>query len=172
MTPLDYQTPKNCPRCGHHYTDKLCRRCNLNFADPKVLDYAENLRKNREAGEAAYQQTLFDRANIHGYGPVAGSVEDWESGRLSRGERFVRVAPASGAFELQQPQGALSRQVGGNHYKDFAIQPVEFCQRNELGYCESNIIKYVCRHKRKGGKQDLEKVRHYIDLLIDMEYPE
>lgn len=65
----------------------------------------------------------------------------------------------------------LQTQVGGSHYKGFAIQPVEFCQRNELNYCESNIIKYVCRHRAKNGRQDLEKAIHYIHLLLEIEYP-
>ena len=65
---------------------------------------------------------------------------------------------------------ASDRQVGGDHYKDMEIQPVVFCQRNRLNYCESNIVKYVCRHKAKGQKEDLEKVRHYLDLLIELEY--
>ena len=63
-------------------------------------------------------------------------------------------------------------QVGGDHYKNLAIQPTEFCQKNELNTCESNIIKYVCRHRVKGGRQDLEKARHYIDILLQLEYPE
>jgi|TARA_R110001606_G_C14934194_1_gene598363 hypothetical protein len=65
---------------------------------------------------------------------------------------------------------ALDVQVAGAHYKDLPIQPVEYCQRNQLNYCEANVVKYVTRHKAKAGKQDLEKARHYIDLLIEMEY--
>ncbi len=64
----------------------------------------------------------------------------------------------------------LSVQVGGGHYKEFEIQPIEYCMRNGLDHCQSNIIKYVTRHKHKGGLQDLEKARHYIDLLIKFEY--
>jgi hypothetical protein len=60
-------------------------------------------------------------------------------------------------------------QVGGGHYRRFAIQPVEFIHRNGLGYIEGNCIKYLCRWREKGGLQDLEKVKHYIDLLIEME---
>lgn len=67
---------------------------------------------------------------------------------------------------------ALDHQEGGSHYKEFAIQPVEFCQRNAIPYCEANVIKYVCRHRRKNGKADLLKARHYIDLLIELEYSE
>ena len=67
---------------------------------------------------------------------------------------------------------ALNEQVGGGHYKDMAIQPIEFCQRNRLGYAESLAIKYLCRHGKKNGKQDLEKAIHCINLLIELEYPE
>ena len=49
------------------------------------------------------------------------------------------------------------------------IQPVEFIERNNLGFCVGNIIKYVCRYKDKNGIEDLKKARHYIDLLIEIE---
>lgn len=64
---------------------------------------------------------------------------------------------------------ALNVQVGGSHYKDMAIQPVEYIHANGLGYIEGNIIKYVSRWRRKNGVADLEKARHYIDLLIELE---
>jgi hypothetical protein len=67
---------------------------------------------------------------------------------------------------------ALESQVGGSHYKDMKIQPVVFCHENGLGICESNVIKYICRHKSKNGLEDLKKARHYIDLLISLEYTE
>ena len=66
----------------------------------------------------------------------------------------------------------LDVQVGGGHYKTLVIQPVEYNQKNGIGYCEGNIIKYVTRHKSKHGKEDLQKARHYLDLLISIEYPE
>lgn len=65
---------------------------------------------------------------------------------------------------------ASKTQVGGNHYKDFVIQPSEFIHKNRLGFLEGNIIKYVCRHGAKHGRQDLLKARHYIDLLLEWEY--
>ena len=65
----------------------------------------------------------------------------------------------------------MEKQVGGDHYK-LPIQPVEYCQRNGLNCCESNAIKYITRHKAKGGKEDLEKAIHYLEMLIEMEYPE
>ena len=65
---------------------------------------------------------------------------------------------------------ALDQQVSGNHYKDLPIQPVEFIYKNNIGYLEGNVIKYICRHKAKNGLADLEKAKHYIELLIELEY--
>lgn len=64
---------------------------------------------------------------------------------------------------------ASDLQVGGNHYKQFKIQPAEFCHINKIPYLEATAIKYLCRWKDKGGIQDLEKAKHFIDLLIEFE---
>ena len=61
----------------------------------------------------------------------------------------------------------LNNQVGGTHYKTMKIQPVEFILANDLDFCQGNIIKYTCRYKQKGGVEDLKKVIHYAQLLID-----
>lgn len=65
---------------------------------------------------------------------------------------------------------AVDRQVGGSHYKNMPIQPHYFCHMNKLGPLESNVIKYICRHHQKGEEIDLEKAKHYIDLLMEWEY--
>ena len=59
------------------------------------------------------------------------------------------------------------KQVGGNHYLKYKIQPVEFIIKNNLDFCQGSVIKYVLRFKEKGGVQDLLKAKHYIELLID-----
>jgi hypothetical protein len=64
---------------------------------------------------------------------------------------------------------ALDIQVAGNHYKNLAIQPVEYIHANNIGYFEGNVIKYVSRWKAKNGIKDLEKAKHYIELLIELE---
>ena len=60
-------------------------------------------------------------------------------------------------------------QHGGDHYKTKAIQPWDFIVSNNIGFLEGNAIKYLCRWRDKGGIQDLEKARHYIDKLIEVE---
>jgi hypothetical protein len=67
---------------------------------------------------------------------------------------------------------ASKSQVGGGHYKDLAIQPSEFIHRNRIGWLEGNAIKYVCRHRNKNGRQDIEKAIHYLQLLLEWEYPD
>lgn len=52
------------------------------------------------------------------------------------------------------------------HYTQFKIQPVVFITKNNLGYLEGNVIKYVCRYNLKNGVEDLEKAKHYLDMLI------
>jgi Protein of unknwon function (DUF3310) len=64
---------------------------------------------------------------------------------------------------------ALQEQIGGTHYRDKAIQPIQFILANGLGFCEGNVVKYITRWKDKGGLADLKKARHYLDFLIEQE---
>ena len=65
---------------------------------------------------------------------------------------------------------ALTVQVDGDHYKKLSIQPVEYIHANRLGFCEGSVIKYVSRWRDKNGIRDLEKAKHFIDLLIELEH--
>jgi hypothetical protein len=65
---------------------------------------------------------------------------------------------------------AYTTQVGGDHYKKYKIQPSEFVNQNKFLFAEGNAIKYICRHQDKGGKQDLLKAKHYIDMIIERDY--
>jgi len=67
---------------------------------------------------------------------------------------------------------AYKKQIGGNHYSKFKIQPSKFINDNKLLFAEGNAIKYICRHTHKGGKQDLLKAKHYIDMIIERDYEE
>ena len=64
------------------------------------------------------------------------------------------------------------KQIGGNHYKKYKIQPSRFVTENKLLYPEGCVIKYIIRHQDKGGKQDLEKAKHMIDMIIERDYEE
>lgn len=64
---------------------------------------------------------------------------------------------------------AKDYQIGGSHYKNRSIQPIEYIMENGLDFCEGNVVKYVSRWRDKNGLDDLLKARHYLDFLIERE---
>jgi hypothetical protein len=65
---------------------------------------------------------------------------------------------------------ATDNQVGGDHYKDCVIQPVEYIIKNKLDFLEGNVVKYITRHKTKGQEEDIRKVIHYCELILQHKY--
>ena len=64
---------------------------------------------------------------------------------------------------------AIDKQIGGDHYKGMAIQPIQYIQANKLSYIEGNIVKYISRWRDKNGIEDLLKIKHYVEFLIEEE---
>ena len=64
------------------------------------------------------------------------------------------------------------KQIGGSHYQKFKIQPSKFVIENELLYPEGCVIKYILRHRLKGKKEDLKKAIHFIEMIIERDYPD
>lgn len=64
---------------------------------------------------------------------------------------------------------ALERQVGGDHYTKLGMQPIEYILANNLEFVEGCVVKYITRWRDKGGVEDLKKVQHYVQYLIDRE---
>lgn len=69
---------------------------------------------------------------------------------------------------------ALDVQIGGSHYREGGIQPVQYIEANGLGFLEGCAIKRLTRHNRDGGKgrQDIEKAIHELQLLLEFRYGE
>jgi len=65
---------------------------------------------------------------------------------------------------------SLDKQVDGDHYKNMKIQPAEFINENKLLFAEGNAIKYICRHKQKGKRKDIEKAIHYLEMILERDY--
>jgi hypothetical protein len=63
----------------------------------------------------------------------------------------------------------LDKQVAGDHYKKLKIQPIEYIHANGIPFAEGCAIKYLTRWRDKGGIADLEKAKHFIELLIELE---
>lgn len=83
---------------------------------------------------------------------------------------IVAWRPALRSVDSEKVETALDTQIGGEHYKNYAIQPVEFITKNKLGFLEGCVIKRICRYEDKNGLEDLKKAKHEIDLLIELKY--
>lgn len=88
-----------------------------------------------------------------------------------RPEVRVNAGINAGAPSRAEPETTtpLATQIGGTHYKNLAIQPVEYIHANGIPFCEASSIKYLTRWRDKGGVADLEKAKHFIELLIELE---
>ena len=64
------------------------------------------------------------------------------------------------------------KQIGGQHYQKFKIQPSKFVVENELLFPEGCAIKYICRHRLKGKKEDILKAIHFLEMILERDYPE
>jgi hypothetical protein len=89
--------------------------------------------------------------------------EKWTNGE--------KVMGSGADKDWEEPQ-ALELQVGGDHYKNMKIQPVEFITANNLGFLEGNVVKYICRHHAKNGAEDIKKAIHYCEMLLATKYGE
>ena len=74
-----------------------------------------------------------------------------------------------GTYEYEY-DNATSKQIGGDHYKNCAIQPIDYIVKNNLDFLEGNIVKYITRHKTKNGIEDIKKVIHYAELILEKKY--
>ena len=81
--------------------------------------------------------------------------EDWT-------ESFLR--------KFKESNPASSEQIGGDHYKNFAIQPAEFIEKNHIPFLDGCVIKRMCRHEAKAGVEDLRKAIHEIRLIMELRY--
>lgn len=61
-------------------------------------------------------------------------------------------------------------QVGGTHYKECGIEPVEYIHANGLDFNEGSIVKYISRHRRKNGAEDIRKIIDYCNIILELDY--
>jgi len=80
------------------------------------------------------------------------------------------VENAEGLGLYDDPSKPLSQQIGGEHYRQGSIQPIEYIHANEMDFFSGNVVKYITRWKYKNGLEDLKKAKHYIELLMEQEY--
>jgi hypothetical protein len=103
-------------------------------------------------------------------------ADSWHAKLVKAAKRQTKYEPlATGrhpfvddSLDPRADKTALNKQIAGDHYKNMPIQVVEFCHANGIGFLEGNIIKYACRYSKKGGVEDIEKAKHYCELLLEL----
>jgi len=83
--------------------------------------------------------------------------------------RILQIYNENGRRSVEK-MNTYNKQIGGTHYRRMKIQPSKFVIENKLLFPEGNVIKYICRHQYKGGKEDLLKAKHFIDMIIERDY--
>jgi len=103
-----------------------------------------------DAMQASYENQLLD-----GYDQVNRDYSD------------VRIRDTDTVDLTAKP---LSQQIGGDHYRQGSIQPIEYIHANSMDFFSGNVVKYITRWKYKNGLEDLKKAKHYVELLMEQEY--
>lgn len=164
---------------------KLCKKCGQeksagDFSPDKKS--ADGLRYYCKVCTAALSKEY--QAKKREAGKPAGVPPQLDSLRKEAGKGKERKAPGVRAQGVKTRGGKskgqsieskdsdpLTRQVGGVHYKDYQIQPFEFFLRNKIPHHKAAVIRRILRydHPTGGGLEDLEKIRHELDLIIRLE---
>jgi pyruvate/2-oxoglutarate dehydrogenase complex dihydrolipoamide acyltransferase (E2) component len=84
--------------------------------------------------------------------------------------KYASEQPAAPATLAPAVVSPLQVQVGGSHYKDCKIQPIEYIMANKLSFAEGCIVKYITRHQAKDGAQDIKKIMQYCRFILKFEY--
>lgn len=94
----------------------------------------------------------------------SGADKDWIE------NEYQEAAKRGSVSSEWDRANALAKQEGGSHYKNMKIQPIEFITANNLGFIEGCVVKYICRHAYKNGAEDIRKIIHYCELLLQTKY--
>jgi len=123
------------------------------------MGFSENSQRSFPVYPKHAEFTIFAKSMHHIHDDVQLYGIEYENG-----SQFL--FESDGLMEVSEV--ATETQIGGNHYQ-MKIQPITFILENKLNFAQGNVIKYVCRYDKKNGIEDLEKAKHYIDLLIEHE---
>lgn len=81
------------------------------------------------------------------------------------------VKPCPEPSKTEFCKGPFDNQVGGDHYQNGDVPgPAEWCMKQGLGFGESSGIKYLARHERKGGLEDVKKAWQYCEFVAWVKY--
>jgi len=145
--------------------ESICSNCNKMSTEQLIA-----IRHRKLPQDPSVRRCHCGRASIHQEEIYLNSCIIHASADMKKNNGVRPKTEESTFASLRDKENPLKKQVGGGHYKELPIQPVEYCQKNGLLYCESIAIRYISRHRYKGGLQDIKKAIHCLELLIQLEY--
>ena len=162
---------------AHQVISKWAEANNFNFASITAVkhkfftefwdDRAIQVIKN--TGEFVMYSDETHMSGLPGHDHMAMAAETWY-------DHKTRVKLVNDSLNNEPTftpvNSSLDIQEGGDHYKKYKIQPIEFCFVNNIPVLEANAQKYILRHADKNGMGDLRKARHYLELMAEMYYGE
>jgi hypothetical protein len=159
----------------HKKTDEYIKSLNSNWeggfngiSDSDLLAVSQGRRRNVSGEE--YNPPELQANSSRQLGDIECGSHINSAGGFSSEPRFSDWVLRSGSSERVHTEHPVSRasdrQVGGEHYKDMAIEPGEFAEANGLSYMEGNAIKYICRDK-ESKEEDLHKAIHCLELELE-----
>ena len=95
---------------------------------------------------------------------------DYKTSRKKQKHTDIKAMTSTDMFK-EFNYSSLNKQVSGEHYKSMKVEPAYFINENKLQFAEGCVIKYVCRHQKKGKIKDLEKAIHYLEMIKERDYP-
>tara|TARA_X000001388_G_scaffold66433_1_gene53240 strand:+ start:299 stop:670 length:372 start_codon:yes stop_codon:yes gene_type:complete len=98
---------------------------------------------------------------------VTEKLSDYEKKDKSTFGENLGEEMSDSEWDKQIDAKASNRQIGGDHYKKLAIQPAEYCFRNNLNNLESEAISYITRSRFKNGSEDIKKAIHTLEMLLE-----
>lgn len=136
----------------------------------EVYDQVIGLLAKGMTVDAACEEVGITNPTYYAYAKKFGDEDLNDPGADAGPDNVTRLHPPAQSLaavvEKHTTRVTDKNQVGGDHYKHMAIQPLDYILANGLGYIEGNVIKYISRWQAKGGREDIEKARHYCDLLL------
>jgi len=162
-------------KCKKPYCDESIPEGN-NYCSVSCWSFCEQYDNNRVQFAEKEKYMSNEKSRVPGF------TEFWcdqcgEIGDIGEGIKDYHLdtsycsAQCMHQYEIDEKAKSPSNvQEGGNHYKNYAIEPIDFVHVNALSYIQGNVIKYIVRYKDKNGLEDLKKAKHYIDLLIERDY--
>lgn len=148
----------------------------MGTSNPKVIDLEEGMvvkliseEEQRALGKANMSPRMFGNT----YTLCIDADGDWSTVEKEQcpgeGEGWYILPYMVKEVVSRKPKDF---QVGGDHYKQGSIQPIDYIQANELKFEEGNIVKYITRHQHKNGAEDIKKIMQYCEFILKRDYNE